>query len=136
MEKQREKQQHALEKTFDLRALRVRGKERGAPATAIQLRDIVRQVHAYTNLRGEKVDNLADAVRPASVTTFVPKDLNLPSLENRLMDRQLEQVAHTRRSGSPYTSFCWRWCARANTSRRRRMRSISALRRRSYRIPR
>jgi len=77
----------------DLRALCMRVKERGAPATAVHLRDIVKQIYAYANLNGEKVENPADEVGVASIATFVPKDRVLSPLEIRFMHRQLEQVA-------------------------------------------
>lgn len=77
----------------DLRALCMRVKDRGAPATAVHLRDIVRQIYAYANLHGEKIENPADEVGVASIATFVPKDRVLSPLEIRLMHRQLEQVA-------------------------------------------
>ena len=51
----------------DLRALCNKVKERGAPATAVQIRDIVKQVYIYAIAHGEKVDNPADSVaRPRS----------------------------------------------------------------------
>src|SRR6185312_16620419 len=71
----------------------MRVKERGAPATAVQLRDIIKQIFAYANLHGEKVENPADEVGVASIATFLPKDRLLSPLEIRLMHRQLEQVA-------------------------------------------
>jgi len=40
----------------DLRALCNKVKERGAPATAVQIRDIVKQVYVYAIAHGEKVD--------------------------------------------------------------------------------
>jgi len=55
----------------DLRALRSKVKERGAPATAVQIRDIVKQVYVYAIAHGEKVDNPADSVGAASIATFV-----------------------------------------------------------------
>lgn len=58
----------------DLRALCNKVKERGAPATAVQIRDIVKQVYVYAIAHGEKVDNPADSVGAASIATFVPKD--------------------------------------------------------------
>lgn len=41
----------------DLRALCNKVKERGAPATAVHIRDIVKQVYAFAILHGEKVEN-------------------------------------------------------------------------------
>ncbi len=59
--------------TDDLRALCNKVKARGAPATAVHVRDIVKQVYAFAILHGEKVDNPADDVGAASIATFVPK---------------------------------------------------------------
>lgn len=77
----------------DLRALCNKVKERGAPATAVQIRDIVKQVYVYAIAHGEKVENPADSVRASSIATFVPKDRALSPLEIRLMVQQLESVA-------------------------------------------
>lgn len=68
-------------------------KARGAPATAVHVRDIVKQVYAFAILHGEKVNNPADDVGAASIATFVPKDCALTPLEIRLMARQVESVA-------------------------------------------
>lgn len=54
----------------DLRAHCVKIVERGAPATAIHVRDILKQIY----LHGEKVSNPADDVGPASIAHFVPRD--------------------------------------------------------------
>lgn len=77
----------------DLRALCNKVKARGAPATAVHVRDIVKQVYAFAILHGEKVDNPAEGVGAASIATFVPKDRALSPLEIRLMARQMESVA-------------------------------------------
>lgn len=77
----------------DLRALCNRVKARGAPATAVHIRDIVKQVYAFAILHGEKVNNLADDVKAASIATFAPKDRSLSPTEIRLVFRQLESVA-------------------------------------------
>jgi integrase len=77
----------------DLRALCNKVKARGAPATAVHIRDIVKQVYAFAVLHGEKVDNPAESVGAASIATFVPKDRALSPLEIRLMARQMESVA-------------------------------------------
>jgi integrase len=71
----------------------MRVKARGAPATAVQVRDIVKQVYGYANLHGEKVANPADSVDTAAIATFVPKDRALSPLEIHLMSKQLESVA-------------------------------------------
>lgn len=44
----------------DVRQLCGRVKNRGAPATALHVRDIIKQVFAFTVLHGEKVKNPAD----------------------------------------------------------------------------
>ena len=76
----------------DLRALCGKVKDRGAPATAIHVRDIVKQIYAFAILHGEKVDNPADNVGPTSIATFAPKDRALSPSEIRIMLHQLEHV--------------------------------------------
>lgn len=77
----------------DLRALCQKVKARGAPATAVHVRDIVKQIYVFAILHGEKVVNPADDVGAASIATFVPKDRALTPTEIRLMHRQMESVA-------------------------------------------
>ena len=77
----------------DLRALCSKIVDRGAPATAIHVRDIVKQIYGFAILHGEKVANPADEVGPASIATFVPKDRALTPTEIRMMLKQLEHVA-------------------------------------------
>jgi integrase len=67
-------------------------KDRGAPATAIHVRDIVKQIYAFAILHGEKVSNPADDVDPASIATFAPKDRALSPMEIRIMLHELEHV--------------------------------------------
>lgn len=76
----------------DLRAMCTKVKERGAPATAVHVRDIVKLVYAFAILHGEKVANPAEEVGPASIATFVPKDRSLSPAEIRVMLGQLEHV--------------------------------------------
>jgi len=76
----------------DLRALCGKVKDRGAPATAIHVRDIVKQIYGFAILHGEKLANPADEVGPASIATFVPKDRALSATEIRVMLKQLEHV--------------------------------------------
>src|SRR6202007_576543 len=66
--------------------------ERGAPATAIHVRDIVKQIYGFAILHGEKVPNPADHVGPASIATFTPKDRALSPAEIRIMLRELAHV--------------------------------------------
>ena len=77
----------------DLGALCEKGKARGAPATAVHVRDIVKLIFAFAILHGEKVANPADEVGPASIATFVPKDRSLSPSEIRIMLGQIEHVA-------------------------------------------
>ena len=76
----------------DLRQLCAKVKERGAPATAIHARDIVKQIYAFAILHGEKVPNSADEVGPASIATFQPKDRALSPAEIKIMLQQIEHV--------------------------------------------
>jgi len=76
----------------DLRAMCAKVKGRGAPATAVHVRDIVKLVYAFAILHGERVANPADEVGPASIATFVPKDRSLSPAEIRVMLGQLEHV--------------------------------------------
>jgi len=77
----------------DLRARCGKIVDRGAPATAIHVRDILKQIYGFAILHGEKVANPADDVGPASIATFVPKDRSLSPTEIRVMLKQLEHVA-------------------------------------------
>jgi integrase len=76
----------------DLRAHCAGIVDRGAPATAIHVRDIVKQIYGFAILHGEKVANPADEVGPASIATFVPKDRSLSPSEIRVLFRELEKV--------------------------------------------
>ena len=76
----------------DLREVCGKIVDRGAPATAIHVRDIVKQVYGFAILHGEKVSNPADEVGPASVATFVPRDRSLSPAEIRVLLRVLDLV--------------------------------------------
>ncbi len=65
----------------------------GAPATAIHVRDILKQIFGFAILPSEKVANPVDDVGPASIATFTPKDRALSPTEIRIMLKQLEHVA-------------------------------------------
>lgn len=67
--------------------------DRGAPATAIHVRDIVKQIYGWAILHGEKIDNPADDVGPASIATFRPRDRSLNPAEVRIMLMLLGEVA-------------------------------------------
>jgi len=78
--------------TDDLRAACKKVKDRGAPATALHVRGIVKQIYACANLHGAKLINPADEVAPASIATFKPKDRALTPAEIRLAYRLLDRV--------------------------------------------
>jgi len=67
--------------------------ERGAPATAIHVRDIIKQIYAWAILHGEKIDNPADGVAPAAIARFRPRDRSLSPSEIRIMFGLLGEVA-------------------------------------------
>ena len=77
----------------DLRAHCGKIVDRSAPATAIHVRDIVKQIYGFAILHGEKVANPSDEVGPASIATFVPRDRSLSPSEIRVMLKQLEHIA-------------------------------------------
>lgn len=76
----------------DLRAHCLAIVDRGAPATAIHVRDIVKQIFGFAILHGEKVANPAEEVGPASIARFVPKDRSLTPSEIRVLFRVIEKV--------------------------------------------
>ena len=76
----------------DVRTLCAKVKDRGAPATAVHVRDIIKLVYSFAILHGEKVPNPAAEVGPASIATFVPKDRSLSPAEIRIMLKQIEHV--------------------------------------------
>jgi integrase len=67
--------------------------DRGAPATAIHVRDIVKQIYGFAILHGEKISNPADEVGPTSIATFVPKDRSLSPTEIRVLFKVIDKVA-------------------------------------------
>jgi len=77
----------------DLRAHCGKIVDRSAPATAIHVRDIVKQIYGFAILHGEKVANPADEVGPASIATFVPRERSLSPSEIRVMLKQIEHIA-------------------------------------------
>lgn len=77
----------------DLRGLCGKVKARGAPATAIHVRDIIKQIYGFAILHGEKVENPAEAVGPSSIATFEVRDRALSPSEIRIAFRLIERVA-------------------------------------------
>ncbi|EPM82593.1 putative phage-related integrase protein, partial [Pseudomonas syringae pv. actinidiae ICMP 19068] len=76
----------------DLRTLTDAIVERGAPATAVHSREIVMQVFRWAIERGQKVENPADLVRPASIAKFEPRDRALGPDEIALMYQYLDRI--------------------------------------------
>ncbi|WP_182342006.1 tyrosine-type recombinase/integrase [Comamonas koreensis] len=85
-----------LMREIDHHALRRRTDEivaRGAPAVAIQARDIVMMVFRYAVERGLDVEaNPADRVKPSSIATFVPRDRMLQPTDIKTLYTYLERV--------------------------------------------
>jgi len=79
----------------DLRALTDAIVERGAPATAVHVREIVLQVYRWAIERGQKVENPAELVRPASIAKFEPRDRALTPDEIGLMYQYIERIGTT-----------------------------------------
>ena len=69
----------------DLRALTDAIIERGAPATAVHVREVVLQVYRWAIERGQKVENPAELVRPTTIAKFEPRDRALTPDEIGLM---------------------------------------------------
>jgi len=76
----------------DVRALCQKVKDRGAPATAVHIRDQINLIYAFARLHGEKVENPAREVNPSSIWTFTPRERALSPREIRLFYTLLEQV--------------------------------------------
>ena len=77
----------------ELRRLCDRIVARGAPATAVQAREVVMLVFRYARERGQKVVNPADEIRPSSIARFQPRECSLTAEEVRLVFHYLEKVA-------------------------------------------
>lgn len=76
----------------DLRALTDTIVERGAPATAVHVREVVSQVYRWAIERGQKLDNPAELVRPTTIARFEPRDRALSPDEIALMYQYIERV--------------------------------------------
>lgn len=79
----------------DLRALTDAIVARGAPATAVHVREIVLQVYRWAIERGQKVENPAELVRPTSIAKFEPRDRALTPDEIGLMCQYMERIGTT-----------------------------------------
>lgn len=64
----------------------------------MHVREIVLQVYRWAIERGQKVENPADLVRPASIAKFEPRDRALTPIEIGLMYRYMERVERRHQS--------------------------------------
>jgi len=79
----------------DLRTLTDTIVERGAPATAVHVREVVMQVFRWAIERGQKVENPADMVRPTTIAKFEPRDRALTPEEIGVMYQYMERIGTT-----------------------------------------
>lgn len=68
-------------------------KARGAPAPAVQAREIVGLVYRHAAGRGLKIDNPAENIRPSAIATFKPRTRAMSGTEIGHFFRALEHVA-------------------------------------------
>lgn len=76
----------------DLRALLDKVVNRGAPATAIQAREIVMAIYDYAKSKGKRYLNPAREIKPKDIATFKSRDRALSPAEIGLMYRYLDTV--------------------------------------------
>jgi len=76
----------------DVRALCDKVKKRGAPSTALHVREFVKLIYNYANLHGIKVDNPAEDVDPRSIAKVRPRDRSLSPVEIRILYRALDEI--------------------------------------------
>lgn len=69
----------------ELRALCDKIVDRGAPATAIHVREIVQSIYRYAADKGRKYINPADSIKPASIATFKPRERALSPEEIQVL---------------------------------------------------
>ena len=77
----------------DLRALCDKIVARGAPATAVQVREVVQAIFRYATDKGHAFVNPADAIRPSSIAKFQARDRSLSQDEIKTMYQYLEHVS-------------------------------------------
>lgn len=66
---------------------------RGAPASAVHVREIVSMVYRYATERGHRYENPADLVRPVSIARFEARDRSLSEEEIGLLYQYLDRVS-------------------------------------------
>ncbi|XTD83092.1 tyrosine-type recombinase/integrase [Proteus vulgaris] len=76
-----------------LRALCEKIKDRGAKATALQVREIVGSVFTYVIDRGYEISNPADAIKASSIGTFQARERAMSPKEIGVLFRELENYS-------------------------------------------
>lgn len=76
----------------DIRQLCEKIKQRGAPATALQAREVISSVFTYAIDRGCKLSNPADEVRASTIATFDARDRALSPAELKIFFRTLDHT--------------------------------------------
>ncbi len=76
-----------------LRALCDKIKDRGAKATALQVREIVGSVFTYAIDRGYEISNPADAIKASSIGTFQARERAMSPKEIGILFRELENYS-------------------------------------------
>ncbi len=79
--------------TEDVRALCEKIKKRGAPSTALHVREFIKLIYSFANLHGIKIDNPAEGVDPRSIAKVRPRDRSLSPTEIRILYRILDEIA-------------------------------------------
>jgi integrase len=77
----------------DVRALCMKVKERGSPATAIHARDIIKGIYNFADLHGHKVPNPANDVAPTSIAVFKPRERALTPAEIGIAFTMIDMVS-------------------------------------------
>ncbi|HCU0914450.1 TPA: tyrosine-type recombinase/integrase [Proteus mirabilis] len=76
-----------------LRALCEKIKDRGAKATALQVREIVGSVFTYAIDRGYEISNPADAIKASSIGTFQARERAMSPKEIGILFREIENYS-------------------------------------------
>ena len=77
----------------DVRALCMKIKTRGSPATAIHARDIIKGIYNFANLHGHKVESPAEDVAPTSIAVFKPRERTLTPQEIGIAFTLIDKVS-------------------------------------------
>lgn len=67
-------------------------RDRGAPSTALQVREIMSSVFRFANGIGVRIDNPVELIRASNIATFKPRERTLSPEEIGVLFRYLEKV--------------------------------------------